>query len=176
MAGSVDKCAQLSTAACVVCTHLGGRYFANLAAGASQAESLEVRQSLGHCYILDKSLAMTLGRRSFLPEMEVDAAMLIPPAVEKPSAPIFNVYIEFAKIQDSIARDMRAHHPSTSSKRLEAVNSLRKRMKDIRVKIREVSGPFKQPLLLIWRLTVLNSFACSPHIALSTFFKESGWV
>ncbi|KAH8667163.1 hypothetical protein BGZ61DRAFT_522230 [Ilyonectria robusta] len=137
MAGSVDKCAQLSTAACVVCTHLGGRYFANLAAGASQAESLEVRQSLGHCYILDKSLAMTLGRRSFLPEMEVDAAMLIPPAVEKPSAPIFNVYIEFAKIQDSIARDMRAHHPGTSSKRLEAVNSLRKRMKDIRVKIRE---------------------------------------
>jgi hypothetical protein len=139
MAGSVGKCAQLSAAACVVCVQLGGRYFANLASQSSPDDSLAVRYSLGHCYILDKSLSMTLGHRSFLPEMEVNTAMLIPPAVDMPSAPIFNIYIEFAKIQDFISRDTRAQRSHTASERVEIVKSLRSKMKEIRVKIREVS-------------------------------------
>ncbi|KAH7121898.1 hypothetical protein B0J13DRAFT_612556, partial [Dactylonectria estremocensis] len=129
--------AGLSAAACVVCAQLGGRYFASLASGASEQDSLEVRQCLGHCYILDKSLAMTLGRRSFLPEMEVNAAMLIPPAVDMPSAPIFNIYVEFAKVQDAIARDIRAPRLHRSSEKTDVIKSLRLRMNEIRLKIRK---------------------------------------
>lgn len=69
MAGNVDKCAQLTTFACLVCTQLGGYYFAELASDVSKQESLEVRHCLGHCYIMDKSLSLSLGRCSFLPEM-----------------------------------------------------------------------------------------------------------
>ncbi|KAH8892789.1 hypothetical protein GQ53DRAFT_120380 [Thozetella sp. PMI_491] len=137
MAGDVGKCAQLNSAACVVCAQLGGRYFADLASKAGEADSLEVRHSLGHCYIFDKSISMALGRRSLLPEMEVNAALLMPPAVDMPSTPIFNVYIEFAKVQDAIAKGTRSQSTRPRREVIELVRSLRTMMKEIRVKIRE---------------------------------------
>lgn len=138
MAGNVNKCAQLSASACLVCSHLGGRYFADLAAGSSQQESLEARQCLGHCYILDKSLSMSLGRRSLLPDMDVNASMLIPPALEMPSTPIFNVYIEFAKIQGAVAREARECSSHSLRVRIQSIQSLCHGLEQIRVKIENV--------------------------------------
>ncbi|KFA51011.1 hypothetical protein S40293_11165 [Stachybotrys chartarum IBT 40293] len=137
MAGSISKCAQLSAAACIVCAQLGGQYFAQLASGVSEEDSLEVRQCLGHCYILDKALAMALSRRPFLPEMDVNTAILIPPAVDMPSTPIFNIYIDFAKVQDSVARDLRSPSYQTKDARSDMVKSLCSQMEDIRTKIRK---------------------------------------
>ncbi|KAM0813363.1 putative Zn(2)-C6 fungal-type domain-containing protein [Seiridium cardinale] len=137
LAGRIEKCAQLSAAACIVCTQLGGRYFASLASGASREDSLEARQSIGHCYILDKALAMTLGRRSLLPEMEVNVAVLIPPTADMPCSPIFNIYLEFAKVQDSIANTSRTQHTLALSERKEILRSLRSRMAEITLKVRE---------------------------------------
>ncbi|KAH7349747.1 hypothetical protein B0T11DRAFT_289834 [Plectosphaerella cucumerina] len=135
MAGNTGKCAQLSAAACLICSHLGGRFFAELAKGTSKQESLEARQCLGHCYILDKSLSMSLGRRSFLPDMDVNASMLIPPTLEMPSTPIFNVYIEFAKVQDGVALEARASSSRSPRRRVHAIQLLCHRLERIRAKI-----------------------------------------
>jgi hypothetical protein len=132
MAGNVDKCAQLTASACFVCTHLGGHYFAELASDETRHESLEVRHCLGHCYIMDKSLSLMLGRRSFLPEMRVDATVLMPPVPEVPSTLIFNVYLEFARVQDDIAREMRL--ASSEEQRLHVMKDLNIRMEHIRLK------------------------------------------
>ncbi|KAH6693745.1 hypothetical protein F5X68DRAFT_258603 [Plectosphaerella plurivora] len=135
MAGNVAKCAQLSAAACLICSQLGGRYFADLAKGSSEQDSLEARQCIGHCYILDKSLSMSLGRRSFLPDMDVNASMLIPPTLEMPSTPIFNVYIEFAKVQDRVAIEARGSSSRSRLRRIQAIQSLCHRLEQIREKI-----------------------------------------
>ena len=138
MAGDIDECMQLSAAACMVCTLLGGQYFARLALSASKEESFEVRHSLGHCYILDKALSMVLHRQAILPEMEVNTSLLLPPTIDMPSAPILNIYLEFAKVQDTISRNVRtpqSHHGEVTT---ELVQSLQQRMRSIREKIRMV--------------------------------------
>lgn len=141
MAGNVEKCAQLTSTACFVCMHLGGQYFAELASDESTQESLEVRHCLGHCYIMDKSLSLSLGRRSFLPEMQVDASVLMPPTPEVPSTLIFNIYIEFARIQDDVAREMRQSSSQKQDARaLQVIEDLRSRMERARLNIRNVSG------------------------------------
>jgi hypothetical protein len=162
MAGSTEKCAQLSTLACVVCGQLGGRYFAELASSAAEQESSEARQCLGHCYILDKSLAVALGRRSYLPDMNVNASVLIPPEDHMPSTPIFNIYIEFARIQDKLARELHRRPSRLSEEEQEKaeifVADLRERMFDIRVKIRRVSlGRPEDSMSEIFR----NDLSCS---------------
>lgn len=135
LAGNVDKCSQLSSAACLVCSQLGGRYLAELAASASKQDSLEARQCLCHCYTIDKSLSMSLGRRSYLPEMELNATMLIPVVPEMPSAPISNIYLEFAKVQDEIAREMRLQQSAREQEeRPRIFHELRSRMEEIRAK------------------------------------------
>lgn len=141
MAGKVENCAQLTSTACLVCMHLGGHYFAELASDESRQESLEVRHCLGHCYIMDKALSLSLGRRSFLPEMQIDASVLMPPVPEIPSTLIFNIYIEFARIQDDVARERR--DPASrggSARRLKVVEDLRSRMERVRFNIQNVSG------------------------------------
>ncbi|ETS80258.1 hypothetical protein PFICI_07787 [Pestalotiopsis fici W106-1] len=135
MAGEIAKCAQLSSFACLVCTHLGGRFFADLAASSSKEDSLEIRQCLSHCFIMDKSLAMSLGRRSFLPDMEVNATLLMPVVPEMPSAPVSNIYLELAKVQGEIAREMRLQQGTcTGEAALGVVQALRSRMEIIRSK------------------------------------------
>lgn len=194
VAGNVDKCAQLSASACVVCAHLGGRFFADLASGDSSKGSFEARQCLGHCYIMDKSLAMSLGRRSFLPDMEINASMLVPPAPNLPSAPIFNIYLEFAKIQDQVAREMRLSPTggvSTSdsldgvgaeSRLYLVVRKLRAKMEDIRVKIKKVrSKAYENPGNLLHQgtqilTTCMRSFDPSHPTAQIISSGGSGWA
>ena len=151
MAGNVYKCSRLSSAACLVCSQLGGRYFAELAASASKQDSLEARQCLCHCYTIDKSLSMSLGRRSYLPEMEVNATMLIPVVPEMPSTPISNIYLELAKVQDEIAREMRVQRSAREQQvNPRIVQTLRLRMQEIRVKSLEVC---KEASRRYWLLT-----------------------
>ena len=141
MAGDVDRCSQLSASACLVCAQLGGQYFARLAVSASPEESYEVRHCLGHCYIIDKALSMILQRRSLLPEMDVNTSVLIPPTVAMLSAPILNIYLDFAKVQDSISRNGRVQQLEGGGTRsADVVRSLQQRMRSIRDKIHEVCG------------------------------------
>ncbi|KAH7303405.1 hypothetical protein B0I35DRAFT_465708 [Stachybotrys elegans] len=141
MSGYQQKSAYLSALACVTCSQLGGHYFAELAASASEQESLEDRQCLGHCYIIDQSLALSMGRRSFLSEMNVNASVLMPPERDMPIMPIFNIYLQFARIQDDIARHLRkgpALHGLDEDVGQEAyINDLQSRMHEIRQKIRQ---------------------------------------
>jgi hypothetical protein len=70
--------------------------------------------------------------------MDVNASMLIPPTLEMPSTPIFNVYIEFAKVQDGVALEARASSSRSPRRRVHAIQLLCHRLERIRAKIESV--------------------------------------
>ena len=136
LTGRLEKCWQLTASVSRVCVALGGRYLASLAAASSADESLEVRYSLALCYMFDKALSMSMNRPSFLPDMNLNASMLVPSDASRPCTALVHIFLELSQVQDYIVRDMRPRKDQKDL--LNKVQILQHKMWKIRDKMRQV--------------------------------------
>jgi hypothetical protein len=173
--GNLEKCWQLSTAASYVCVALGGRYLASLSTGPAVDEAVEACHTLCMCYILDKSLSMSLGRPSSLPEMELHTSSLLPNLYETPGTLVIAAYLEFARVQDAIILESRRKPQSDyHEKRVERLRQLQQDMRQIRIKTKEVC--YLGTLRFVWECKVDSESGALDHLkATMSFYAENGW-
>lgn len=136
LAGRLDKCWNLSAAACGVYIALGGQYLADLASKDNHEEAMEIRYCLSLSYMFDKAISMSIDRAPCLPEMDLDLVLLMPNDLSRPFTALVNTFMEIAKVQEQILRSMGTQ--ATSSVRVEKIQELQRMMWQIGGKMKEV--------------------------------------
>lgn len=136
LSGKLEKCWQLSTTASRVCMALGGAGMIDpQTMGANELQ--ETRYTISICYMFDKALALSMNRSTFLQDLEINPAELVPSDPKRPYTSLIHVFLQLAEVQDSITYSQRKR---TSSKDLiDTVQSLQNKMWKIKDTIREVS-------------------------------------
>ncbi|KAF4488354.1 hypothetical protein CGGC5_v004317 [Colletotrichum fructicola Nara gc5] len=133
LSGKLEKCWQLSTAACRTCMALGGPQL--ISSPSDKFGSEEARYGLSLCYMFDKALALSMNRTACLPDMNLDTTDLLGPDPAKPHTYLLHVYLRLAEIQNEIVHGSRER--SNSKDMLSRVQCMQQEMWKIKETIRE---------------------------------------
>ncbi|KAH9233267.1 hypothetical protein K456DRAFT_1838298, partial [Colletotrichum gloeosporioides 23] len=133
LSGKLEKCWQLSTAACRICMALGGLQL--ISAPSDKFGSEEARYGLSLCYMFDKALALSMNRTACLPDMNIDPTELLGPDPAKPHTYLLHVYLRLAEIQNEIVHGSRERNNSKNM--LSRVQGMQQEMWKIKETIRE---------------------------------------
>jgi hypothetical protein len=135
--GRIEQCWNLSTAASRTCLALSGKHLSDLASRDDESAAHEARYCFCLSYMFDKALSMSLDRLPSLPSTVPGMSLFVPNSPTRPFTVLLNVFIEFAKVQDNLVRNVKSQTVSTI--RLKHIQELQGIMWQIRTTIQEVS-------------------------------------
>lgn len=144
LTGDLEQCWHLTTAASRTCTALTGAFFVKALSCEDSDDAQEARYCLCLCYMLDKSLCISMNRPPSLPNMNVNIHLLAPIEQGKPFTAMIHISLELAHIQEILGRETRAD--SKAGPRIQKVNMLLRMMRQVEKKMREARHLFTSSL------------------------------
>ncbi|KAF3005243.1 hypothetical protein E8E14_004419 [Neopestalotiopsis sp. 37M] len=133
--GRIEQCWNLSTAASRTCLALSGKHLSDLASRDDESAAHEARYCFCLSYMFDKALSMSMDRLPSLPSTVPGMSLSVPNSPTKPFTVLLNVFIEFAKVQDYLVRNVKSQ--TVSIIRLKHIQELQGIMWQIRTTIQE---------------------------------------
>lgn len=134
----MKKSWELNTAACDVSAALSP----SLAAGIVPVEDIStLRLALAKCFILDKALSTSMGRKALFSCLNIDLRMITPTSEEKPSDVMLGVLLELAEIQDLVLDYQQERSLiATQDSRPDSYKHLHQRITHLNSRVQKVRG------------------------------------